>query len=188
MWIYFHNQHDGYQKETKLTAGTVTPSKGCKPTAPPPTTTMKPKPKRRCPYGTTYICPSFQDGSCLPKQIAVCFKEGKMGMEEPTGEMPIEMTTETSRAGKVEAYKPSKEEREDVIAACMCMPNLALYAGALKVMAPKNKPGKGKGKPTEEMPVTEAAERELDMEMESRATCSEKFPKKLQNRQAGDKM
>ena len=84
---------------------------------------MKPKPKRKCPYGTTYICPSFQDGSCLPKQVAVCFKEGKMGKEEPTGEMPVEMTTEmpveitteTSRAGKVEAYKPSKEEKEDVI-------------------------------------------------------------------------
>jgi len=165
------------KKATTLTAGTVTPSKGCKPTAPPPTTTMKPKPKRKCPYGTTYICPSFQDGSCLPKQVAVCFKEGKMGIEEPTGEMPVEMTTETSRAGKVEAYKPSKEEKEDVIAACMCMPNLALYAGALKVIAPAKKPGKGKGKPTAEMPATEAAERELEMEVEPRATCNEKFAK-----------
>ena len=132
MWVNFHNQHDGYQKsndtdrrhrdsmyvfqENKLYFHQYISAKGCKPTAPPPTTTVKPKPKRKCPYGTTYICPSFEDGSCLPKQVAVCFKEGKMGKEEePTGEMPVEMTTVTSRAGEVEAYKPSKEEREDVI-------------------------------------------------------------------------
>merc|ERR1719341_1253600 len=87
------------------------------------------------------------------------------------------MSTETSRAGEVEAYKPSKEEKEDVIAACMCMPNLALYAGALKVIAPAKKPGKGKGKLTEEMPAIEAAERELEMNMETKAICNEKFSK-----------
>ena len=32
------------------------------------------------------------------------------------------------------------------LAACMCMPNVALYGGALNLIAPEKKPSKGKGK------------------------------------------
>ena len=100
-------------------------ARGCKPTAPPPT--PKPKPKRRCPYGYTYICPSFKDGSCLPKFISVCFKAGKEPSKgkarAPTkgkgkGEMAVEMRmpafpVEMRMPGKM--AKPTKEEREEVI-------------------------------------------------------------------------
>ena len=61
------------------------------------------------------------------------------------------------------------------------MPNLALYAGALKVIAPEKKPEKGQGKPTEEMPTTEASERELEIDTEPtrapRAVVSKSFLK-----------
>merc|ERR1711892_830169 len=194
------------KKKASITSGTVTPSAGCKPSAPPPTTTMKPKPKRKCPYGTTLVCPSFEDGSCLPKQVSICFKEGKMGKEPTmgemtTGEMPIEMTTGEMTTGEtptgmttggtpvelttpasnsieeVEEYKPSKEERDDVIAACMCMPNIALYMGALKLTAPEKKPGKGKQpeQTTEGASETTEAAAKRELEIEGRAACSEKF-------------
>merc|ERR1711892_1556951 len=178
------------KKKATITSGTVTPSAGCKPTTPPPTTTMKPKPKRKCPYGTTLVCPSFEDGSCLPKQVSICFKEGKMGKEPTmgemtTGEMPIEMTTPASNSmEEVEEYKPSKEERDDVIAACMCMPNIALYMGALKLTAPEKKPGKGKqpeqttegaSETTEGATETTEAAAKRELEIEGRAACSEKF-------------
>merc|ERR1711892_1651817 len=167
-------------------------------------TTMKPKPKRKCPYGTTLVCPSFEDGSCLPKQVSICFKEGKMGKEPTmgemtTGEMQIEMTTGEMTTGEtpvelttpasnsmeeVEEYKPSKEERDDVIAACMCMPNIALYMGALKLTAPEKKPGKGKqpeqttegaSETTEGATETTEAAAKRELEIEGRAACSEKF-------------
>merc|ERR1711892_1377098 len=178
------------KKKATITSGTVTPSAGCKPTTPPPTTTMKPKPKRKCPYGTTLVCPSFEDGSCLPKQVSICFKEGKMGKEPTmgemtTGEMPIEMTTPASNSiEEVEEYKPSKEERDDVIAACMCMPNIALYMGALKLTAPEKKPGKGKqpeqttegaSETTEGATETTEAAAKRELEIEGRAACSAKF-------------
>merc|ERR1711892_1193669 len=180
------------KKKATITSGTVTPSAGCKPTTPPPTTTMKPKPKRKCPYGTTLVCPSFEDGSCLPKQVSICFKEGKMGKEPTmgemtTGEMPIEMTTgetpvelttpASNSMEEVEEYKPSKEERDDVIAACMCMPNIALYMGALKLTAPEKKPGKGKQpeQATEGASETTEAAAKRELEIEGRAACSEKF-------------
>lgn len=164
------------KKATTLTSGTVAPSKGCKPTAPPPTTTMKPKPKRKCPYGTTYICPSFQDGSCLPKQVAVCFKEGKMG-KAPM----MEERDETTMNKTMMPYKPTKEEKEEVMAGCMCLPNVALYGGALSLIAPDKKPGKGKGKQT--TPTAEERERSEDYMWDRvptrapRATCNEKFSK-----------
>jgi len=169
------------KKATTLTAGTVTPSKGCKPTAPPPT--MKPKPKRKCPYGTTQICPSFEDGSCLPKQVAMCFKEGKMGKgaAEGDGETPVNMNKNTTE--EMMTYKPSKEEREEVIAACMCMPNVALYGGALSLIPPEKKPskGKGKGKGTTMAPGARGITGDISWDKEptrsTRTMCNEKFPK-----------
>merc|ERR1719427_1093681 len=85
--------------------------------------------------------------------------------------------------------KPTKEEKEEVMENCMCIPNLALYSGAVVVKRPETKPGKGKGKvpPTGETPMsmetTPMMPNDFDYEGDehvgptTRAMCNEKVKK-----------
>jgi len=103
------------------------------------------------------------------------------GATEGDGETPVNMNKNNTE--EMMTYKPSKEEREEVIAACMCMPNVALYGGALNLIPPEKKPskGKGKGKGTTIAPGARGITGDMSWDKEPtrspRAMCNEKFPK-----------
>lgn len=92
--------------ETLITKGRVEPAPECRPPAAAKT------PRRRCPSGFSFICPSFSDGSCVnSNMISLCF----------SGFAPSNSSVGQKRDGPIQA-------------SCGCLPNAAIFTEAVELL------------------------------------------------------
>jgi len=92
--------------ETIITKGRVEPATDCRTPAP------AKAPRRRCPNGFSFVCPSFSDGSCVnSNMVSLCFSGYAPSNNSASGQ---------KRDGPIQG-------------SCGCFPNVAIFTEAVEV-------------------------------------------------------